>query len=157
MTGCEAVHSGQSKHGEWTLYEVQADDEDGNPVVAKLRSFAPLMAGLKEYEAEPRDHEKFGRSWTLKDPAAKPGASDLRQRRRGAGGGGRGVAATGVQGVGMNNKCSSCLRDDVEVCWSVQLQASLCRSCFSETRRDKFKVSEKRAARLRRSYVARGS
>jgi hypothetical protein len=53
------------------LYEVTAVDENGVEVPAseKLRSFAELELNvLIEYELEPYDHPKHGKSWTVKKP-----------------------------------------------------------------------------------------
>lgn len=57
--------------GETHLYEVTAVDENGVliPPSEKLRSFAELELNvLIEYEIEPHDHPKHGKSWTVKKP-----------------------------------------------------------------------------------------
>lgn len=57
--------------GETNLWEVIAVDEHGEMITEKLRSFAELELGiLIEYDIEPYDSPKHGRSWTVKKPRA---------------------------------------------------------------------------------------
>lgn len=66
VTSTKVITSGSSGKGPWTLYEVNAVGEDGQPVTEKLRAFAELPVGdLKEYEVEKVVHEKYGVSYTL--------------------------------------------------------------------------------------------
>lgn len=63
--------SGKGDGKETHLWRVDAVDEDGNVVEQELRSFAELEIGiLIEYEVEPYDSPKHGRSYTLKRPRA---------------------------------------------------------------------------------------
>jgi len=70
---CSEERRGVSqKNGqEWVIYKVQANDENGQPISEKLQSFSDLPVGRGEYEIERRDHEKFGTSYTVKDPNAR--------------------------------------------------------------------------------------
>lgn len=57
------------KGGTTTLYEIDAVDEHGTKIKEPLRSFAELEEGvLIEYEIEPYNHPKHGRSYTLHRP-----------------------------------------------------------------------------------------
>lgn len=70
---CSEERRGVSpKNGqEWVIYKVQANDEMGVAITEKLQSFSDLPVGRGEYEVERRDHEKFGTSYTVKDPNAR--------------------------------------------------------------------------------------
>lgn len=49
-----------------TLYEVTAQDENGDEV-ERLRTFAHLPRGdLREFEMQAYDHPEYGRTWTIK-------------------------------------------------------------------------------------------
>lgn len=76
---------------DWTLYEVFAVAEDGEPIDLKLRAFDDLPIGeLIEVEVEKRTDEKYGDSYTLKplggarkqNPGARlgPKVDELRER-----------------------------------------------------------------------------
>lgn len=72
VTSCEVTHSGTNKKGEpYSIYEVHAVGEDGQPVDEPLKSFAELPIGeLREYRIETYDHPRYGRSYTLSLPKA---------------------------------------------------------------------------------------
>lgn len=77
----------QNDKGEDTaIYEVQAVNEQGGVVEQKLRTFQEdLPQGeLIEFDIEPYDHEKYGRSYTLKMPsqgrASKKDISEMRKQ-----------------------------------------------------------------------------
>jgi hypothetical protein len=67
------LHRGRSKNGEWVMYEVEALDEAGKRVDqaaggVPLRAFdgnLPLNE-LVEYEVQPKDTERHGRTYTIK-------------------------------------------------------------------------------------------
>jgi hypothetical protein len=74
VTETKVITSGKSDKGDWTLYDISAVGEDGQPVQKKLRSFQTLPIGeLKEYEVEEVNHEKYGQSFTLSLPGSKKG------------------------------------------------------------------------------------
>lgn len=54
----------------WTLYRVQANDAQGNPISEKLQAFQELPVGRGEYEVERREHPEYGVSFTVKAPSA---------------------------------------------------------------------------------------
>lgn len=70
VTSCTVARSGTAASGrEWTLYEVGARDEAGEPVDEQLKAFDPLPIGeLIEYEIERNVHQTYGTSYTLKLP-----------------------------------------------------------------------------------------
>lgn len=77
VTSTKVITTGQGTKGAWTLYEVFALGEDGQPVEAKLKSFADLTQNLNKlvaYAVEKQDHEQYGTSFLLKPPR-KAGAS----------------------------------------------------------------------------------
>lgn len=54
---------------EQTLYEIEAVNENGEPIVEPLRSFTELPLGKAvEYDVERYEHQRHGVSWTLKKP-----------------------------------------------------------------------------------------
>jgi hypothetical protein len=64
---------------DWTLYEVFATGEDGQPIELSLRAFEDLPAGEPaEFEIEKRTHEKFGDSYTLTPVGKSSGSSGAR-------------------------------------------------------------------------------
>lgn len=76
---------------DWTLYEVFAVNEDGDPIDLKLRAFDDLPIGEQiEVEVEKRTDPKYGDSYTLKpvggarkqNPGARlgPKVDELRER-----------------------------------------------------------------------------
>lgn len=63
--------SGKKDGKETHLWKVEAVDENGEAITQELRSFAELELGiLIEYDIEPYDSEKHGRSYTVKKPRA---------------------------------------------------------------------------------------
>lgn len=65
--------SGTGKKGKWTLYEIKATTEAGEPIELKLKSFANLKLGeVVEVAVEQEDHPDYGTSFML-SPAGKGG------------------------------------------------------------------------------------
>jgi hypothetical protein len=65
------IKSGTGPRGSWTLYRVMAADEHGEVITAPLTSFEELPTGeLIDVAIEPRTHERFGTTYTLKRPRA---------------------------------------------------------------------------------------
>lgn len=76
ILNCNAVHHGETNGREWTLYEVVAVTESGEPVDFKLRSFEDLPLGVGDYDVTPKDY-KGETQYTLKlagQAPANPGA-----------------------------------------------------------------------------------
>lgn len=75
------VASGTSANGnDWTLYEVHATDEAGNPVDVALRSFSSLSDHIGKpvvYDIKRNDNEKYGTTFTLTPPKKKGGGNSL--------------------------------------------------------------------------------
>lgn len=68
VVGCDVGYQGTNKNNEpYTIYDVAALDENGEPVDQPLRSFdeLPLDGELREFEVTPYDG-KNGRTFTLK-------------------------------------------------------------------------------------------
>jgi hypothetical protein len=88
ITSFDEKSSGTSKGRKWTLYEVACVDEAGEPVDAKLKTFAdaPKLVGkLVEFEVERQEDERYGVSYMLSVPRAgggglKDSVDDLRAR-----------------------------------------------------------------------------
>jgi hypothetical protein len=80
VVGCEVRYQGSNDKGPYTIYEIAALDENGEPVEQDLRSFDefPVDGELHEFEVTPYNHPKHGRSYTLKLPgqggSKSPGA-----------------------------------------------------------------------------------
>lgn len=76
----------EGKDEETVIYEVAAVNEQGEVLDLPLRTFHPdLEQGtLTEFNVEVYDHEKYGRTYTLKLPgkgrASKKDISDMRQQ-----------------------------------------------------------------------------
>lgn len=70
VTSCDALKSGTSKNGNpWTMYEVYAVSEAGEPIEAKLRAFDQLPINeLVEYGVTKRVDDRHGTSYTLELP-----------------------------------------------------------------------------------------
>jgi hypothetical protein len=85
---CDAAKTFSNRFGkETTLYEVDAVTEEGGVIEGPLKSFEALPVNqIVEVEVEPYDHEKYGRSYTLK----------LKKQ----GGGGGGQSRTGGKSLG---------------------------------------------------------
>lgn len=68
ITEVVAGYSGTNANGNaFTIYDIQALDEQGNVVQAQLRSFDDLPLGQMEYDLE--KYKKNGKvSWTIKAP-----------------------------------------------------------------------------------------
>lgn len=63
--------SGKGDGKETHLWKVEAVDENGLEIKEELRCFAELELNiLIDYEVEPYDSPKHGRSWTVKKPRA---------------------------------------------------------------------------------------
>lgn len=83
VTSCVEFRRGHGAKGEWIIYEVKADDENGEPVKAKLRAFKSLPIGVEQvYEVEKHVHETYGESFTLYPPKQKTNerVDDLERR-----------------------------------------------------------------------------
>lgn len=68
VVGCDVGYQGTNKNNEpYTIYDVAALDENGEPVDQPLRSFdeLPIDGELHEFEVTPYDG-KNGRTYTLK-------------------------------------------------------------------------------------------
>lgn len=70
ITGQEKLASFQKDDEEQVIYKITAVGESGEVVDQQLRTFErDLPQGeLIEFEIAPYDHEKYGRSYTLKSP-----------------------------------------------------------------------------------------
>lgn len=68
VTSCTQKATGTSQKGNaWTLYDVAALDESGEPIEAALKSFEECPLGeLLEYEVERQDSTKYGVSFLIK-------------------------------------------------------------------------------------------
>lgn len=68
------IKTGTSDSGKtWTLYDVTAVSEDGQPIEEKLKSFDDLQGNV-EVEVERSEHAKYGVSYMLKLPRGGGGA-----------------------------------------------------------------------------------
>lgn len=79
--------SGKGSGKESHLWRVEAVDEQGNPVTEELRSFSELELNIPtEYEIEPYDSEKHGRTYTVKKPRSNTSkrVNELEDQLRGA-------------------------------------------------------------------------
>lgn len=81
ITGCDVLRSGTGSNGkDWTLYNVTANNPEGQPIAAKLRCFKNLPVGQTiEVEIEDRSTEQYGKEYTLH----YKGASAPRQQQSG--------------------------------------------------------------------------
>lgn len=71
VTSCREVKRGQGQKGEWVLYELGVTKQTGEPIDAKFNAFADLTSYIgkpTEYTVTYKDHETYGRSFTLKPP-----------------------------------------------------------------------------------------
>jgi hypothetical protein len=75
ITGCKDVYHGTNNKGnDYTIFEVQAVDEHGQPVQETLKSFEVLEIGLvADFEVERYDGGQHGVSYTLKRQREKLG------------------------------------------------------------------------------------
>lgn len=83
-TSVEIIKQGEGTNGPWTLWGVQADDENGQGITDTLKTFHALEVGEPvECEIERQQHDTYGVSYMLK-PTNKGGlaASVDRLRRR---------------------------------------------------------------------------
>jgi hypothetical protein len=89
VTSLEAVKSGTSDKGkDWTLYDVGALDEAGDPIDAKLKTFDGTLpiGDLVELDVTKQTHEQYGDSYLLERPGSgrggglKGSVDDLRER-----------------------------------------------------------------------------
>lgn len=79
--------SGKGDGKETHLWKVEAVDENGKPVKEELRSFAELELNIPyDYEIEPYDSPKHGRTYTVKKPRANTTkrVGELEEQLRGA-------------------------------------------------------------------------
>jgi hypothetical protein len=85
VVGCEVRYQGSNDKGPYTIYEIAALDQNGEPVEQDLRSFdeLPVDGELHEFEVTPYNHPKHGRSYTLKLPGQ--GGSKSPSPARGSG------------------------------------------------------------------------
>jgi hypothetical protein len=68
VLGCTEKKRGTSKHGnEYVIYQVFADDGNGNKVEHELTSFSEIPTGVGEYLIE-RDENQWGVRYTIKRP-----------------------------------------------------------------------------------------
>lgn len=84
-TDKSVITSGEGKKGKWTLYEIKATNEAGEPLDIKLKTFANMKLGeVVEVEVEQEDHEQFGRSFMLSPKGKGSGlggsVDELRER-----------------------------------------------------------------------------
>lgn len=66
----DSVKTGPRKEGKgnWTLYEVTAETENGTPITDKLKTFTEFeINNLIEVEIEKQEHETYGTSYLLKN------------------------------------------------------------------------------------------
>jgi hypothetical protein len=68
VTECVAGYSGTSERGDYTIFDIKALQENGQPVPVKLRAFSEVPLGLAEYEMEKYTNKNNEVSWTLKTP-----------------------------------------------------------------------------------------
>lgn len=71
VTSSKPLRSGVSDKTkkEWTLYALEATDENGNPLAVTLKSFRDCPIGvLTEYEVETQHHEQYGTSYLITPP-----------------------------------------------------------------------------------------
>lgn len=83
VTSRTAVKTGESNGREWTLWEVEAVDANGDGIDHKLKTFDDLPVGKEvEVEAERQEHEKYGVSFMLKKKTGglKGSVDELRAR-----------------------------------------------------------------------------
>ena len=82
ILGCIEKKNGVSKAGRaWTLYQVHANDENGQPIQHELTSFEMLPQGQGEYWVEVRESQ-FGTQYSVKTsltPAQRE-IADLREK-----------------------------------------------------------------------------
>lgn len=73
VTSKEVAHNGTSDSGkDWTIWEVFANDEAGQPVTEKLRSFEDLPENqLIEVHAEEYNDDRRGTTYTLSTRAPR--------------------------------------------------------------------------------------
>lgn len=69
ITNMVPITSGVGNYGNWTLYGVDAQAEDGTEITETLKTFQELpMNTLIEVELERRDSEQYGTEYQLKKP-----------------------------------------------------------------------------------------
>jgi hypothetical protein len=68
------LHSGETNGKPWSIYEIVATTEGGEPIDLTLKSFEQLD-GLVDVEVERQDHEKYGTSYMLKRVGGGSGGS----------------------------------------------------------------------------------
>jgi hypothetical protein len=75
IMGCKDVYHGKNQKGaDFTIYEIQATNEQGQVVQETLKSFDELPVGLQaEFEVERYDGGQHGISYTLKRVRPKLG------------------------------------------------------------------------------------
>lgn len=87
VLSCKEIHRGTGNNGPWVMYEVEALTEAGKRIGPQtgqaLRAFEVLeLNKLIEYDVQPQDTDRHGRTYTLKpprDPVWKQ-VNDLRGR-----------------------------------------------------------------------------
>lgn len=81
IVGCRQIYSGVNGKGDqYTIWEVNATKENGEPIREKLRSFTALRVGTtQELRVVPFNSDRHGRSFTLfqDSPRTKPPAEGL--------------------------------------------------------------------------------
>lgn len=67
ILACRQVYTGRNPRGDqYTIYEVDAANQNGAVINEKLRSFEPMPIGQTvEVTVTPFDSEQYGRSYTL--------------------------------------------------------------------------------------------
>lgn len=69
ITGMTAITSGVGNYGPWTLYGVEAVNEDGQPINETLKTFQELpLDQLIEVEIERKETPEYGVEFTIKKP-----------------------------------------------------------------------------------------
>lgn len=77
MRSTNAVFTGEGAKGEFTIYDVSATDEEGNPITLPLRSFSSLeeyFGKATMFEIDPYITKTGETTYTLKPPRKSGGA-----------------------------------------------------------------------------------
>lgn len=85
VRSCSLKKEGSTNGRDWRIYELAVTNVAGEPIDSQFNSFsdlAPYLGKPTEYEVTFKDHETYGRTYTLKGPKRDYGLEidDLRQR-----------------------------------------------------------------------------
>jgi hypothetical protein len=59
-----AVYWGTGKHGDFSIFEIEATSPDGEPITVPLRSFTEIPAGAGEFSVSPYTSKTGEKSYT---------------------------------------------------------------------------------------------